>query len=310
VNQQQAWAVILAGGDGTRLRPITRVITGEDRPKQFCRLYGGKTLLAGTRARLADAISPDRTVYAVVKAHERYYAPELADVHPSRIVVQPVNRGTTAAIVASLRRIRAIAGNPVVGFFPTDHHYARESKFLEGVLRTLAIAGVRHETIVLLGAGAEYPETEYGWIEPGETLSRRSDPLFGVRRFWEKPTPQAAAALLVSGCLWNTFVMIGRASAFEQALAAAVPNALDGTTAVDPHAAVTSADFSRDVLANSTAHLAVYQLADVGWSDLGTPARLREAVARYALDSHDVLRIPAKPADAPLAASAAAARLR
>jgi mannose-1-phosphate guanylyltransferase len=63
-------------------------LCGEDRPKQFCRLYGGKTLLAHTRQRVAKIISPKRTIFLVVKAHERFYGPELAGVARSHIVVQ------------------------------------------------------------------------------------------------------------------------------------------------------------------------------------------------------------------------------
>ena len=284
---QQSWAVILAGGDGVRLRPLTRMMTGEDRPKQFCRLYGGKTLLARTRSRLADAISPDCTVFAVVKAHERYYASELADVHPSRIVVQPRNRGTTAAIIHCLHRISGIAGDPVVGFFPTDHHYAREGVFLDGVCRTLAVAGMRRSSIILLGARAEHPEADYGWIELGAPLGLAVDSLRRVCRFWEKPSPQLAQALFAGGCLWNTFVMIGRVSAFLEILKASVPHLLDGIAAEEASdAALVQADFSRHVLSTSTARLAVYQLGDVGWSDLGTPDRLQKTLARYGLELH------------------------
>ena len=84
MNHGQVWAVVLAGGDGTRLRSLTQLISGEDRPKQFCHVYGGKTLLAQTRARLVHAIHPERTAFAVVKAHEKFYSSELADVEPRR----------------------------------------------------------------------------------------------------------------------------------------------------------------------------------------------------------------------------------
>src|ERR1700686_4792702 len=99
MKQKRPWAVILAGGDGTRLQPLTRLISHDDRPKQFCPIFWGRTLLAQTRARLAHAIAPERTVYAVVKAHEHFYKSELDDVKPSGIGVQPTNRGTTAAII-------------------------------------------------------------------------------------------------------------------------------------------------------------------------------------------------------------------
>src|SRR5580692_7856690 len=166
----QVWAVVLAGGDGTRLQSLTRLIAGEDRPKQFCRLHGGRTLLAQTRSRLAPAISPERTLFTVVKAHERFYTDELADVKPSRVVVQPSNVGTTAAIINSLLRITSLAGTPIVGFFPTDHHYSKEMRFVASLRLALKVATDRPDTVILLGASAEHPEVEYGWIEPGTGL--------------------------------------------------------------------------------------------------------------------------------------------
>ncbi len=289
MNHQQAWAVILAGGDGTRLRPLTRRIAGEDCPKQFCRLYGARTLLAQTRSRLATAISPERTLFSVVKAHEKFYTKELADVRPSRVVVQPSNKGTTAAIISSLQRVASLAGDPVVGFFPTDHFYSPEARFAASVRLALQIASSRLETIILLGAAAERPEVEYGWIEPGARLECSvTNALLRVRRFWEKPSTEIARALHARECLWNTFVMIGRASAFLRILNAAAPGmlrALGATNADEAYAAFTPGDFSQQVLSVSTGQMAVLPLGAVAWSDLGTPERLKFAVARYGLGS-------------------------
>jgi mannose-1-phosphate guanylyltransferase len=300
VNHQQPWAVVLAGGDGTRLQSLTRRITGEDRPKQFCRLYGGRTLLAQTRSRLANAISPERTLFAVVKAHERFYTNELGDVTPSRVVVQPSNRGTTAAIIYSLLRITSLAHDPIVGFFPTDHHYSNEMRFVASVLLALKVARSRPDTLILLGASAAHPEVEYGWIEPGASLECRfTNSLLRVNRFWEKPSTQVAQALLTRGCLWNTFVMIGRASTFLNMVKAAVPRMVrvleadSGPSGAEAdlvhgekaYAALNPGDFSEQVLSVSTEQLAVLRLGDVGWSDLGTPERVIFAMIRSGLRS-------------------------
>ena len=88
------WAVILAGGDGVRLRALTRRIAGDDRPKQFCALVTGDTLLTETRRRTALAVPPRRTLIVVNREHERFYAAQLADVRTRAVVAQPENRGT------------------------------------------------------------------------------------------------------------------------------------------------------------------------------------------------------------------------
>jgi len=236
-----------------------------------------------------------------VKAHERFYADELTDVPPSRVVVQPSNKGTTAAIIYSLRRITSLAGDPIVGFFPTDHHYSREMRFAASVRLATKVVMSRPDTLILLGASAEYPEDEYGWIEPSERFDHRfTRSLLRVNRFWEKPASHVAQALLARGCLWNTFVMIGRASAFLEVLQAAVPGMVR-TLAADRHlsaselaianadqayATLAPGDFSKQVLSVSTERLAVLRLGNVGWSDLGTPERVMSAMARSGLRSH------------------------
>jgi len=299
LNQQQVWAVVLAGGDGTRLRSLTQLISGEDRPKQFCNVYGGKTLLAQTRARLAPTIHRERTAFVVVKAHEKFYNSELADVEPHRVIVQPGNKGTTAAVIFSLLRITALAGDPVVAFFPTDHYYANEAGFIFSVDRAVRVAQDHADALVILGAEAEHAEVDYGWIEPGRRLSSPyTNALLRVSRFWEKPSHPTAQALFARGCLWNTFVMVGRASIFlallANTLAPGVWNAFiaaqrSGKHSTDPMAqyklwaALTAGDFSYQVLTLSTHSLSVLRVGDIGWSDLGTPERVKAAMARSGL---------------------------
>ncbi len=292
-HQQVVWSVILAGGDGTRLRPLTRLISGEDRPKQFCRLYGTGTLLAHSRRRLASVIPPEQTMFVVVRAHERFYNIELADVAPSRIVIQPSNRGTTAAVIASLFRLAKLAeDDPIVAFFPVDHHYSNEARFVASVRLAVGIVRDSPDTLVILGAAAQHAEVEYGWIEPGDMLPcRLTNSVFRVRRFWEKPSVDVAQALHDRGCLWNTFVMVGRMSAFFRMLWAAVPRDLgafhaglgtatgfDLEAAQELYATLPPGDFSRQVLSVCAEKLAVLRLGNIGWSDLGTPERVLSAM--------------------------------
>jgi mannose-1-phosphate guanylyltransferase len=268
---------------------LTQSIAECDRPKQFCALLGGKTLLAQTRVRVASIVDPDRTLYVLTQKHECFYSSELASEPMSRRIVQPENRGTLPAILWSLLRIAQLDEYASVAFFPSDHYYTNEGKFAKGVQAALNAADATPNSIILLGAVAERPEVEYGWIEPGDSGVNRDGTRFSrVRRFWEKPSPQIAQELLDQGCLWNTFVMVGHTSAFLEMIREAVPK-IDNifekalvTTTPETEAqtmrriydTLPSADFSRQVLAISTERLQVASLDDIGWSDLGDPRRL------------------------------------
>jgi mannose-1-phosphate guanylyltransferase len=219
------WGVILAGGDGVRLRSLTRLVSGDDRPKQFCPLLGGRTLLAQTRLRTAKSIDRDRTLFVLTRSHESFYAKELEKVPAIRMVVQPSNRGTLPAILWSLLRIIRVDKSATVAFLPSDHYYVEEEKFMTAVASAFEGAQGNPESVILLGALANHPETEYGWIEPDSTSSSYfGHKLMRVKRFWEKPSSQIAQGLLNQGCLWNTFVMVGSAAAFLEMIERASPD--------------------------------------------------------------------------------------
>lgn len=146
------------------------------------------------------------------------------------------------------------------------------------------------DRIVLLGVVPDGPETEYGWIEPGELLTVRTAwPVFGVRRFWEKPGPRVAGRLARDGALWNSFVVVAQRATLEGAIRAAGPwlgTAFDAALAASGaawcpdealravYAAVPSVDMSREVLERRPERLAVLPVSGIAWNDLGAPARM------------------------------------
>src|SRR6266404_260669 len=99
------WAVMLGGGDGVRLQSLTLRIAGDSRPKQFCSIFGGESLLAQTRARLGSLFHVDRELFVVTRAHETFYRGELRNVASSCIIQQPLNRGTGVAAAVALHHI-------------------------------------------------------------------------------------------------------------------------------------------------------------------------------------------------------------
>jgi mannose-1-phosphate guanylyltransferase len=278
------WALVLAGGSGRRLQPLTRQLTGDDRPKQFCSLFGGSTLLGSTRARVGRSVAPHRTLCVMNREHERYYRDELADLSPSLLVDQPCDRGTAAAIAYGIARIHQADPDAVVGIFPVDHHYANPGR-LHATLVAAYSAARRHPAFVfLLGAEPDRAETDYGWIETGEALADiHGVPAFTVARFWEKPLPPIARLLVRRRALWNTFVMVGHVNTFRSLLRVAssrFAGKFDHFDATGPMGAdqfypsLPKWDFSHDVLTSRPGFCAVIALEQAGWTDLGRPERV------------------------------------
>ena len=282
------WAVLLAGGNGSRLRDLTVRIAGDDRPKQFCPITGPESLLRQTRSRLDPLFGGDRQVFVVSRAHERYYSEELADAKDSLVIAQPMNRGTAVGIIVALVQVMQADSDAIVGFFPCDHHYSDDESFRSIV--TAATAGVEQapESLVIVGAEAGYAETEYGWIEPGPAvLETQATPLCRVNRFWEKPALPKARALLQSGCLWNTFVTIGSAATFLQLVCSEVPEvvlsvtrALADSDLAPTYTQLPIVDFSRDILTHQANRLLVLRDSGSGWADLGSPTRVLGLLAK------------------------------
>ena len=118
-DHEHCWGVILAGGEGSRLRSLTQLISGDDRPKQFCRLWGTSTLLSRTRRRIEKYFPTRRTIFVLARSHERFYREELVDVLSTHMVVQPCNRGTLPVILWTLMRVVRLDPQAVVTFFPS-----------------------------------------------------------------------------------------------------------------------------------------------------------------------------------------------
>ncbi len=155
------WGIVLAGGDGSRLKSFTRRIAGFDLPKQFCPILSSKPLLEETLVRIGPAISPSHTVVSLNRQHRRFYSPMLREA-PQMLIEAPRNRGTAPAILHAAMRIHDRSPSAIVGLFPSDHYIGNESRFIEHLTSAFDTACDHDDTLVLLGAQATVAEQSYG----------------------------------------------------------------------------------------------------------------------------------------------------
>jgi mannose-1-phosphate guanylyltransferase len=268
------WALVLAGGDGTRLQELTRRIAGTPIPKQYCRIAGDRSMLEATLDRLGPLVPAARTLAIVNRDHLPIARPQLRTLPDANVIVQRENRDTGPGLRLCLRALARRDSTATVAVFPSDHYVRDAERFLAHVVTALDVVRRHPEKIVLLGMLPDRVDLGLGYIEPGRPLrGSRADGVRHVVAFHEKPGAATADALIRRGGLWNSFVMVFRVDMMI-ALLRRSRSALDiddGESATPP-----PWNFSRDFLAHVPAHLAVVRVEDVGWSDWGTP----EAIER------------------------------
>lgn len=293
---QRTWAIVLAAGDGTRLASLTTDEHGNSVPKQFCSLDGGGSLLADALQRARHVAPRERVCVIVAEHHRRYWLRALWTTPASNIIVQPRNRGTANGIL--LATLRILERDPLarIVFLPADH-FVRDEAALAGSLREVATQLTRNpDELLVVGIEPEEADPELGYIVPARGATVAHDGMRAVERFVEKPQAALARELLRSGALWNSFIFAACAPALLGMLRRAIPDIVEGMeTAIardarlgalsialdEMYVDLPSVDFSRAVMQGAEQQMRVITAPACGWSDLGTPQRVGEALKRF-----------------------------
>src|SRR3972149_1131409 len=206
---EHSYVVIMAGGGGTRLWPLSR----KEKPKQLLSLLGKETLFQSTVARLEKLFPPERIVIVTVAELAREMQEQVPSIPAENYLIEPAPRGT-ASVVALAAAVLKKRDPQAVMAIQTSDHYIRNRDLFHYLIRT-AFDVAKKNYLVTLGIAPTFPSTGYGYIQQGEPLDGDYQyPVYKVQRFKEKPDQETAQQLLHSGDhSWNSGMFIWRADA-------------------------------------------------------------------------------------------------
>jgi mannose-1-phosphate guanylyltransferase len=281
------FAVIMAGGSGTRFWPASRAA----RPKQFLALgASNESLLQATVRRAAALVGIDSVIVVTAERHGRDAAEQLPELPAANILLEPIGRNTAACLAWASAHVRRRDPRGVIAAMPADHHIENDTLFRSSLQHALAAAEAG--PIVTLGVRPTRPETGYGYLEVGENVS---DGVHRVRAFVEKPTRERAQQFLEADrYLWNSGMFFFRVDVILREIGKRLPELsafvtrADDAAALGQEQATVSAEYP--ALPSISIDYGVMEKADdilvvpasFGWNDLGSWAATWELAAKDA----------------------------
>lgn len=277
-----AYAVLLAGGVGSRLWPLSRELF----PKQLVRLIGDDSLVQATVKRLTTVIGRDCIRVVCGQEHHHEIARHLDDIginSEGKVITEPCGRNTAPAVLLAVHQILAADTDPVLCVFPADHVIGDIEQFHAKLRAAIRLASQGH--IVTFGIQPNYPETGYGYIEGGEPAAEGA---LVAKRFVEKPDLSSAQAYIDAGnYFWNSGMFAFKVSAILEEFRRYQPKLLDMMEQmVQPPSRITESayaalpDLSIDYAVMEKTRKNVVLPSNFGWSDIGSWKSLYELLPK------------------------------
>lgn len=293
--------VVLAAGEGRRLELFVQRLCGHALPKQYVNFIGARSMLEHTFERAESFIAPQRIFTVVSKAHLSHteVRRQLSRRPQGTVVTQPENKETAPGLLLPLMHIYKRYPDATVVVFPSDHFIVEEELFTAHVALACRVVERLPGYLILLGIEPDEPESEYGYILPGEPVERLA-PLAvrRIARFREKPDRHTAREFLLGGGLWNTMVMIFKVETLLELVCEASPElwrvflrihdaigtAAEAEAVETAYKRIAPMNFSTGLLeafaCERAARLLVLPVHGVFWSDWGSERRIVAALRK------------------------------
>ncbi|RJQ61959.1 MAG: mannose-1-phosphate guanylyltransferase/mannose-6-phosphate isomerase [Desulfobacteraceae bacterium] len=267
----RTYAVLLAGGTGTRMWPVSR----ERFPKQLVNFIGKDSLVQSTIKRLSPALDPENVRIVCGEEHFHEITRHISEIglHPEgKVICEPCGRNTAPAVLLAVLHLLKTEDDAVIFVFPADHVIRSTEIFHQKIASAMRLA--ERGRIVTFGIQPDYPETGYGYIEGAERLEEGA---LSIRRFVEKPDRKTAESYIAAGnFFWNSGMFAFRGSVLVEEYRRWAPGLLQSMKEMTQRGEVAAKeyrslpDISIDYAIMEKTEKGAVLPSDFGWSDIGS----------------------------------------